>query len=73
MAQVAFVYDSRSMLASATNPKSGTTSYAYDPNGNLKTRVDARGITTTYTYDALKPADAEELLGWHARGRVHVR
>ncbi|MGH9583950.1 MAG: hypothetical protein ACRD4O_13550, partial [Bryobacteraceae bacterium] len=40
-------------LTQATNPESGTVSYAYDSQGNATSRTDARGVTTTYTYDAL--------------------
>jgi YD repeat-containing protein len=48
-----FVYDSLKRLTSATNPESGTVSYAYDNNGNLLTKVDALSVTTTIAYDAL--------------------
>jgi len=48
-----FSYSSLSRLISATNPESGTISYAYDANGNLTSKLDARTITTSYTYDAL--------------------
>ncbi len=48
-----FNYSSLSRLTSATNPESGTVSYAYDAGGNLLTKTDARGISITYTYDAL--------------------
>jgi RHS repeat-associated protein len=40
-------------LTSATNPESGTISYAYDNNGNLTSKVDARSITSTFVYDSL--------------------
>jgi RHS repeat-associated protein len=40
-------------LKSATNPESGTVSYAYDENSNLATKTDARSISTTFTYDRL--------------------
>ena len=48
-----FVFNSLSQLASATNPESGTVSYAHDANGNAQTRTDARTIVSTYLYDAL--------------------
>ncbi len=48
-----FNYDTRGMLASATNPESGFVSYTYDPNGNVKTKQGYRGIMTSYSYDAL--------------------
>jgi RHS repeat-associated protein len=54
------VYDSLSRLTSATNPESGTITYAYDPNSNLATRVAPKAnqtgtaVTThNYTYDVL--------------------
>ncbi len=48
-----FAYDSVSRLISATNPESGTITYAYDPNGNLLEKTDAREVKTTMTYDEL--------------------
>ena len=48
-----FDYDSVSRLISATNPESGTITYAYDPNGNLLEKIDPRGVKTTMTYDDL--------------------
>lgn len=48
-----FTYNSLSLLTQATNPESGTVSYAYDNDSNLISRTDARNITTTYSYDAL--------------------
>src|SRR5262249_3274171 len=58
-----FVYDSLSLLISANNPESGTTSYTYDsdavcptPNsfiGQLVKRVDARGVRSCMQYDEL--------------------
>jgi YD repeat-containing protein len=48
-----FTYNSLSQLLTATNPESGTISYAYDNDGNLLTKTDARGITITHTYDSL--------------------
>jgi RHS repeat-associated protein len=75
-----FVYDSLSRLTSATNPESGTATYAYDPNGNLVSRVVPKAnqtgtaVTThTYTYDALNrltkeshadPAEGSELYAY---------
>ena len=38
-----FDYDFLSRLTSATNPESGTITYAYDPNGNLKEKTDTAG------------------------------
>jgi RHS repeat-associated protein len=48
-----FAYDSLKRLRQATNPESGTITYAYDQSGNLATKVDARNITTTLSYDPL--------------------
>lgn len=59
-----FSYDSLSRLLNATNPESGTISYAYDNDGNISTRTapspnqtavgtGAPTVVTTYTYDAL--------------------
>ena len=48
-----FAYSTLSRLASATNPESGTVSYAYDLMGNVTKRTDARGVETTCTYDGL--------------------
>jgi RHS repeat-associated protein len=55
-----FVYDSLSRLTTATNPESGTISYAYDANGNVATRIMPQAnqtgtaqTTTTYKHDAL--------------------
>jgi RHS repeat-associated protein len=75
-----FVYDSLSRLTSATNPESGTATYAYDPNSNLATRVVPKAnqtltaVTThTYNYDVLNrlvkeshadPAEGNELYGY---------
>ena len=47
-----FVNSSLKRLISATNPETGTITYAYDPNGNLLTKT-AGGATTTYAYDQL--------------------
>jgi RHS repeat-associated protein len=53
-----FVYDSLSRLTSATNPESGTITYAYDLNSNLQSKVAPRPgqtgtlqVTTNYKYD----------------------
>lgn len=52
-----FTYNSLAQLTSATNPESGTLTYAFDANGNVGSRTDSRGITTTYMYDVLnRPA-----------------
>jgi RHS repeat-associated protein len=55
-----FVYDSLSHLTSATNPESGTISYAYDADGNVATKIAPKAnqtgtatIQTSYTYDKL--------------------
>jgi RHS repeat-associated protein len=55
-----FTYNSLSQLLSATNPESGTITYAYDNDGNLLTKTApkpnqtlAATVTTTYTYDVL--------------------
>lgn len=53
-----FVYDSLSRLTSASNPESGTISYAYDLNSNMSSKVAPRAgqvgtgqTTTNYFYD----------------------
>ena len=43
---------------SATNPETGTVSYAYNADGSLATKTDARGQAVTYTYDALQRVTA---------------
>lgn len=55
-----FVYDSLSRLTSASNPESGTITYAYDLNSNLSTKTAPKPsqtstatVTTNYSYDAL--------------------
>lgn len=58
-----FSYNSLSELLSATNPESGTISYAYDADGNAITKTAPQPnqlaqttiptVTTTYTYDLL--------------------
>jgi YD repeat-containing protein len=55
-----FTYSSLSRLKDATNPESGTISYAYDDNGNLTLKTDPRLLPNTsthvsiaYQYDAL--------------------
>src|SRR5262249_42507420 len=48
-----FSYNSLSQLLTASNPESGTITYAYDANGNVITKTDARGITTNHYYDQL--------------------
>jgi RHS repeat-associated protein len=79
-----FVYDSLSRLTSATNPESGTDTYAYDANGNVTTRVEPKANTTnaavttsTYSYDALNrllskvhadPIDANSYYGYDGTG-----
>src|SRR5262249_4577682 len=42
-----------SQLLTASNPESGTITYAYDADGNVMTKTDARGIISTYSYDTL--------------------
>jgi RHS repeat-associated protein len=79
-----FVYDSLSRLTSATNPESGTTTYAYDPNDNLATRIVPKAnqtgtalTTHNYTYDVLNrlvkeshadPAEGTELYAYDIAG-----
>jgi RHS repeat-associated protein len=55
-----FLYDSLSHLTSATNPESGTITYAYDADGNVITKTGplpnqtgSATVTTTNTYDNL--------------------
>jgi RHS repeat-associated protein len=55
-----FIYDSLSRLTSATNPESGTITYAYDLNSNLSSKISPKPnpsstgtITTNYSYDVL--------------------
>jgi RHS repeat-associated protein len=63
-----FTYDALSRLISATNPESGTITYAYDPNGNLKEKTDARGVKTTMTYDALNRIRSKSYAGTPSGG-----
>ncbi|PYP91962.1 MAG: hypothetical protein DMG65_05850, partial [Candidatus Angelobacter sp. Gp1-AA117] len=55
-----FTYDSLGRLLTASNPESGTISYAYDSDGNLLSKTDARGISTIYTYDPLHRLTKEQ-------------
>jgi RHS repeat-associated protein len=55
-----FTYNSLSQLLTATNPESGTITYAYDADGNLISKTvpapnqtGTATVTTTYAYDAL--------------------
>jgi RHS repeat-associated protein len=57
-----FIYDSLSRLTSATNPESGTITYAYDADGNVLTKTapspnqastGTKTVVTTYAYDQL--------------------
>jgi RHS repeat-associated protein len=64
------VYDSLSRLVSATDPESGTVTYAYDPNGNPIEKTDARGVKTTITYDALNRAKSKVYSGITSEGTV---
>jgi RHS repeat-associated protein len=57
-----FLYNSLSELTSATNPESGTLTYAYDADGNVITKTapspnqaptGTAKVTSTYTYDQL--------------------
>lgn len=54
-----FIYDSLSHLTSATNPESGTITYAYDADGMDITKTapaasqSTGSVTTTMTYDSL--------------------
>jgi YD repeat-containing protein len=43
--------DGRGLVASDTQPESGTTTYTYDEGGNVKTITNANTQTTTFTYD----------------------
>jgi RHS repeat-associated protein len=43
-----FEYDSLKRLRLASNPESGTITYAFDANGNLIRRTDARNVMTCY-------------------------
>jgi len=65
-----FTYDSLSRLISATNPESGTVTYAYDPNGNLIEKTDARGVKTTMTYDTLNRVKSKAYSGTNPEGTV---
>ena len=46
-----FVYGSNQLLASATNPETGTVSFTYNADGTMATRTDAKGQETRYSYD----------------------
>ncbi len=49
-----FAYSTLPRLMSASNPESGTTSYAYDNNGNVTQRTDAnQTVTAVSNYDGL--------------------
>jgi YD repeat-containing protein len=39
-------YNGNRLLASATQPESGTTTFGYDAAGRLVTTSDARGVTS---------------------------
>jgi YD repeat-containing protein len=43
-----FVYDAMKRLTTATNPETGTITYAYDAVGNILKKTDARPVTTCY-------------------------
>ena len=45
-----FTY-SGALLASATNPENGTTTYSYNADQRLEHRMDAKGQKTAYEYD----------------------
>jgi RHS repeat-associated protein len=47
--QRSFTYDSLSRLLTATNPETGTITYAYNNDGALISKTDARNITTNYS------------------------
>jgi YD repeat-containing protein len=47
--QRSFTYDSLSQLLTATNPETGTITYAYNHDGALISKTDARNITTNYS------------------------
>ncbi len=65
-----FTYDSLARLYQATNPESGTTTYAYFPGGELKTRTDAANSVTTYTYDLLNRVKTKVYSGGPATPNV---
>jgi RHS repeat-associated protein len=65
-----FAYDSMLRLVSATNPESGTITYAYDPNSNPIEKIDARGVKTTMTYDALNRITSKTYSGTTDEGRA---
>lgn len=48
-----FTYDSLSRLLYATNPETGTISYAYDADGNVTSKTDAMPVVINYQYDTL--------------------
>jgi len=55
-----FTYNSLSQLLTASNPESGTITYAYDNDGNVATKTASAPnqtgtatVTTTYAYDTL--------------------
>jgi RHS repeat-associated protein len=61
-----FQYDSLSRITSATNPESGTITYAYDADGNvisktapLPNQTGSLTVTATYTYDQLNRLTSE--------------
>jgi RHS repeat-associated protein len=47
--QRTFTHDSLSRLLTASNPETGTITYAYNNDGVLISKTDARGITTNYS------------------------
>jgi RHS repeat-associated protein len=48
-----YAYDALNRLSSATDTRSGVTTYAYDPNGNLAGALYPNGVQTAYTYNTL--------------------
>jgi RHS repeat-associated protein len=64
-----FAYDSLKRLRQATNPESGTVTYAYDTSGNLVTRADARG-TTCYGVWTGASCDFSGVNGYDGKSRV---
>ena len=64
-----FIWDSLSRLLTASNPESGTITYAYDANGNLPSKVaphpgvQSGTVTTNFTYDVLNRVTVKSFVG----------
>jgi RHS repeat-associated protein len=70
-----FTYNALSRLITATNPESGTISYAYDNNGNVLTKTAPKPnqtgtatVVTTYTYDVLNRLTSKGYTGMSTAG-----